>query len=160
MPKRSTVDPSNANMIAFLAMLRHSEGTDQYANAYQTYYGGAQFSDMSDHPCNTGECQPVAGPSGSTTAAGAYQIEQSTWNALGGRAYYGDFSEGSQDRAAEDLIEGRGATADVVAGNFSSAVALLGKEWASLPGSPYGQPVNSLSDLESFYQSAGGTVSA
>lgn len=165
-PARSPVQAAAAapgqptNAAAFLAMLRHSEGTDRYPDPWGTYYGGGQFTDKSDHPCITGAEQPVQGPSGVTTAAGAYQITLSTWTDLGGAGQYGDFSDASQDQAALDLIERRGATADMQAGNFAAAVALLGNEWASLPGSPYGQPTNTLADLESVYTAAGGTLSA
>jgi muramidase (phage lysozyme) len=155
---RSTAAPSDANMQAFLAMIRFSEGTANYPDPWGTYYGGAQFADKSDHPVNTGEMAPVTTPWGSTSAAGAYQIILSTWEDLGGKEYYGDFSDASQDQAAMDLIERRGATQDVVAGNFANAVELVAKEWASLPGSPYGQPVHTLDQVAAAYQAAGGTV--
>lgn len=149
-----------SNAAAFLAMLRHSEGTDRYPDPWGTYYGGAQFTDKSNHPVLTGAEQPVSGPSGTTTAAGAYQITCSTWQDLGGVDQYGDFSDASQDQAALDLIERRGATDAMMSGDFAGAVAKLGNEWASLPGSPYGQPTNTLADLESVYTAAGGTLSA
>jgi muramidase (phage lysozyme) len=156
--KRSALTTANPNAAAFLAMLRHSEGTDQYADPWGTYYGGSQFSDKSDHPVLTGSEIPVAGPSGVTTAAGAYQITLTTWEALGGALHYGDFSDAAQDAAALDLIEGRGATPNIIAGDFAGAVALLGKEWASLPGSPYGQPTHTLADLQQVYLDNGGSV--
>jgi len=156
--KRSTANPMDPNVVAFLAMLRHSEGTDRYADPYATYYGGAQFASKQDHPVLTGNELPIMGPSGPTTAAGAYQITLTTWEGLGGALHYGDFSDASQDAAALDLIEGRGATGAVTSGDFAGAVALLGREWASLPGSPYGQPVNTLADLQSVYVANGGTV--
>jgi muramidase (phage lysozyme) len=155
---RSAAAPSDANMQAFLAMIRFSEGTVNYPDPWGTYYGGAQFTDKSDHPVNTGEMAPITTPWGSTTAAGAYQIILPTWEDLGGKDYYGDFSNASQDHAAMDLIERRGATADVLAGNFADAVQLVAKEWASLPGSPYGQPTHTLDQVASAYQAAGGTV--
>ncbi len=155
---RSSAAPSDANMQAFLAMIRFSEGTAQYPDPWGTYYGGAQFTDKSDHPVNTGALSPITTPWGSTTAAGAYQIILPTWQDLGGKDYYGDFSDTSQDRAAMDLIERRGATQEVVAGNFANAVHLVAKEWASLPGSPYGQPTHSLDQVAAAYQDAGGTV--
>ncbi len=158
--KRSTASPVDANVQAFLAMLRHSEGTDRYADPWGTYYGGAQFHDKSDHPAITGEMASIVTAWGPTTAAGAYQITKTTWLDLGGSAYYGDFSNAAQDAAALDLIEGRGATGAVESGDFAGAVALLGKEWASLPGSPYGQPTNTLADLAAFYVNAGGTIDA
>ena len=155
---RSTAAPSDSNMQAFLAMIRLSEGTVRYPDPWGTYYGGAQFTDKSDHPVNTGEMAPVTTSWGITTAAGAYQIILTTWQDLGGKDYYGDFSDASQDQAAMDLIERRGATADVLAGNFANAVQLVAKEWASLPGSPYGQPTHSIDQVAAAYQAAGGTV--
>jgi muramidase (phage lysozyme) len=155
---RSSAAPSDANMQAFLAMVRFSEGTARYPDPWGTYYGGAQFTDKSDHPVNTGEMSPITTPWGTTTAAGAYQIILTTWEDLGGKDYYGDFSNASQDQAAMDLIERRGATQEVVAGNFANAVELVAKEWASLPGSPYGQPTHTLDALAAAYLAVGGTI--
>ena len=147
---------------AFLYVLRASEHLfprDVIGDAaYNTYYGGTSFIDMSDHPVNTGEKQGVplspamcknagfANGKCVSTAAGAYQFTRPTWNGLSGRdangqratnpkwGYLPDFSKESQDQAAIRLLQEIGALDDVLSGNFDEAVKLAGKKWASLPG--------------------------
>ena len=58
--------------------------------------------------------------------------------------------------AAVALIKRRGALADVIAGRFDSAIAKCNKEWASLPGSPYGQPTLTLDRAHAVLAMAGG----
>lgn len=124
----------NPNVSAFLTLIRTGEGT-LGANGYRTLYGGGLFDSFADHPR-----VKVAAGGITSTAAGAYQILSRTWDEM--RAKYGlpDFSPASQDAAAVGLIRRRGALADVIAGRFDAAIRKCNREWASLPGSPYGQP--------------------
>lgn len=151
------IDMGNANLRAFLMMIRYAEGT-QGDDGYRALFGwhptrnpGQVFGSFADHP-------RVLVPFGSTntTAAGAYQILAGTWDEY--RAGLPDFSPASQDICAARLIRRRGALNDVYEGRFADAVRKCGREWASLPGSPYGQPVRTLAQVVAAYRSAGGAI--
>ena len=141
------------NVKAFLLMIRTCEGTAG-ANGYNMLFGGKLFTDYSQHP-------NVKVPFGSTysTAAGAYQILYGTW--LGCQAMVEgltDFTPPNQDKAAIYLIDRRSALDDVKAGRLQIAISKCSKEWASLPGSPYGQPVKTLAQAQTYYTNAGGVI--
>lgn len=125
---------NDVHVQAFLHLIRMGEGTADPAG-YSRLFGGRQFGSFADHP-------RVAVPFGATTssAAGAYQILARTWDEMRAQYSLPDFSPASQDTAAVGLIKRRGALGDVLAGNFSQAINKCNREWASLPGSPYGQP--------------------
>jgi len=140
-----TLALEEARVRAFLRMIRVGEGT-QGPLGYQTLFGGTSFitdhgRDFSDHP-------RIKIKSGAYTssAAGAYQVMGYTWDDPGQvtqRAKYGitDFSPRSQDRYCILLIKfKRHAMEDVKQGNIEAAIKKCNTEWASLPGSPYGQP--------------------
>lgn len=157
-PEQSNVlEPSPYNLSAFLYMIRACEhvyprdvqGGDN-ALAYTTFYGGARFSDLSDHPVITGELEPIKlsdamcraaglGPGCVTTAAGAYQMIKPTWERLkkakGAMQPLWDFSPASQDEAAVRLLDEIGATKLIQSGQIEDAIKIASKVWASLPGS-------------------------
>jgi muramidase (phage lysozyme) len=138
------------NVQAFLAMLGEFEGGPE---GYAALFGGGRFDSFADHPRTI-----VTAGGYSSSAAGKYQILARTWDDVRGAIEAPDFTPYWQDVAAVYLIRRRGALADVMAGNFDAAIAKLGKEWASLPGSPYGQPMRSLADARAVYADAGGNV--
>lgn len=158
----------NPNLTAFLAMIRHSEGTDHAPDPYRVVFGfGHTIADLSDHPAVTGEWCGTSiaflGPQYAgeiSTAAGAYQITKHTWIALRNQLSLPDFSDSSQDAAAGELIEQKGAMQSVLAGDVAGAVALCHGIWASLPGSTSGQPQASLATLVAAYTGAGGVLTA
>jgi muramidase (phage lysozyme) len=121
----------NPNVRTFLDFLGKAEGAD-----YNVIVGGGKFEDFSKHPGIVG----LRTKSGPSTAAGKYQITKRTYNDIAPKLKITDFSPESQDRIAVALIRRRGALNDVVNGNWDSAIQKLGKEWASLPTSPYPQP--------------------
>ena len=139
-----------ANQTAFLSMIGWSEGAD-----YNTLYGGGNFDDYSTHPN-----QSITAGGYTSTAAGKYQILYNTWTYLAQELGLSDFSPATQDAMAVQLIKQKGAYTLMLNGQFADAVALLGKTWASLPGSPYGQPIHSIADEQAAYTSAGGTVAS
>ena len=146
------------NVRAFLMMIRHGEGTSD-GLGYSRMFGGAQFDSFTDHP-RTAQTYKM-GKTGKTltsTAAGAYQFLSRTWDGLVKQYGFTDFTPESQDLGAIALIKGRGALPDVIAGNFEAAVSKCNKEWASLPGSPYGQPVVRMDHAKEAYINAGGIV--
>lgn len=140
----------HANVKAFLQVIRFAEGTAG-PDGYRTMFTGKKFNSFADHPrqnnCSGGLC---------STAAGAYQFLSKTWDYLRVKLHLTDFSPESQDLAALELIREKGALEDVIAGNFESAIAKTNKTWASLPGSPYGQPTKTMAELKSKFQANGG----
>lgn len=143
------------NVQAFLQVIRYAEGTNG-PNGYRTMFTGKLFDNgFAAHP-NINNC---AG-SLCSTAAGAYQFLTSTWSYLRVRLQLNDFSPANQDLAAIELIREKGALEDVIAGRFEQAIAKCNKTWASLPGSPYGQPVKTIAELKGKYLSNGGALTA
>lgn len=144
---------ADRNLQAFLGMLRYAEGTAG-ADGYRTLFAYRKFDSYADHP------RIAVTASGITsTAAGAYQILAKTWDEVKAALGLPDFSPASQDAAAAYLIRRRGALGDVYAGRFADAVRKCNREWASLPGSPYGQPTKTIADVQRIYLAAGGNLS-
>jgi muramidase (phage lysozyme) len=141
---------ADRNVQAFLRVIRRGEGTSD-AGGYSRLFGGGSFSGFADHPRRS-----VTKSGYTSTAAGAYQFLSSTWDETRRVMGLPDFTPASQDKGAVGRIAARGALADVIAGRFDAAVAKCAKEWASLPGSPYGQPTISLATAYSVFQSNGG----
>ena len=141
----------SANMQAFLRVIRAGE-SGQNDDAYTVMFGGGHF----DAPPWVHPHQPVDAAGLTSTAAGAYQFLGRTWDALVKQYGFEDFSPANQDAAAVALIAGRGALTDVLAGWFDDAILLCGKEWASLPDSPYGQPTRTLAQARQTYSENGG----
>jgi hypothetical protein len=69
-----------------------------------------------------------------------------------------DFSPPMQDLAAVYLINRRKALEDVEAGRIEQAIEKCNREWASLPGSPYGQPTRTLAQALATFKEYGGTL--
>jgi muramidase (phage lysozyme) len=148
-----TVDLSvltNQNMQALLRVIRAGEGTSD-EQGYRRIFGGQLFASYEDHPRVT-----VRKSGYTSTAAGAYQMLASTWDETRAMMGLRDFSPASQDAAAVGRIAARGALPDVLAGRFDMAIKKINKEWASMPGSPYGQPTMTFDRARQIYASAGG----
>jgi muramidase (phage lysozyme) len=158
----STKDPialvaalQDPNVQAFLRMLRHGEGTAG-DDGYRVQFGGGLFDSFADHP-RTPITRKLGGTPITSTAAGAYQFLARTWDGLVQQYGFADFSPMNQDLGAVALILGRKALDDVIAGRFEDAVRKCNREWASLPGSPYGQPVVTMARARQEYEAYGGT---
>ena len=156
---RVPIDP-DTNLRAFLAMVRTLEAGTSGSRSYSTLIGGGQFYDFSEHPfiLNPDLAAIQSGNLPASKAAGAYQFLPQTWREARDALGLMDFSPASQDAAAVFLIQRRGALADVENGNFSTAIVKLGREWASLPGSPYGQTSRTLAQAQAIYENEGGTI--
>jgi len=138
------------NVQAFLRVIRRGEGTAD-EGGYKRLFGGGTFSSFADHP------RTVVAKSGyRSSAAGAYQAMTSTWDETAKIMGLPDFSPASQDLFAVGRIAARGALADVIAGRLETAISRCANEWASLPGSPYGQPVISMATARAVFAGAGG----
>lgn len=150
MARVNPADLNNPNVQALLRVIRTGEGTTG-PNGYRTLFGGGLFDSYADHPRKT-----VKSSGYTSTAAGAYQFIASSWDETKRVMNLPDFSPRSQDLAALGRIAARGALEDAKAGLFDSAVRKIAREWASLPGSPYGQPTISWERARTIYASAGG----
>lgn len=148
---------TNSNVQAFLKVIRYGEGTSD-DNGYRRIFGGELFTSFDDHPRKY-VTKKLGGNPITSSAAGAPQFLVKTWDSLVKQYGFQDFSPRNQDLGAIALIKGRKALDDVIAGRFEAAVTKCAKEWASLPGSPYGQPVVSMKKAKQIYEAAGGVYS-
>lgn len=137
---------------AFLEVIRTGEGT-LGSDGYRTHFGGEKFESFHDHPRKVVSAKG-GGKLLRSSAAGAYQFLEKTWDGLVRLYGFEDFRPETQDEAAVALIAGRGALEDVLENRFEEAVAKCAKEWASLPGSPYGQPTLSAARAKAVYTQA------
>lgn len=144
----------NPNVQAFLALIRHTEGA-----GYHTLFGGERFESLADHPRHK-VTRMLGGRPIASSAAGAYQFLTTTWDECAKALHLEDFSERSQDVAALFLVDRRKALDFVIVGQWESAITACNREWASLPGSPYGQPTHSMSRCLEFLAAQPGPVSA
>jgi muramidase (phage lysozyme) len=147
------------NLQAFLRVVRVGEGTAD-EDGYRRHFGGELFDSFADHPRRAitrtirvhGKRMPVT-----STAAGAYQCIARTWDEMAQRYGLRDFSPINQDIAAAGLVARRGALLDAMEGRLDEAIRKCAKEWASLPGSAYGQPQRTLEQARLTYLAAGGS---
>lgn len=144
------------NLAAFLELIKWAEGTDAPGGerALFSWHAvrnpGMVFDSFADHPRRA-----ITANGYTSTAAGWFQILAGTWDdyckAKGGPR---PFTPENQVDCAIWLIQRRGALEDVEAGRIGDAIAKCAKEWASLPGSPYGQPMRTLGECLSKFDAA------
>ena len=154
MARVTSADLMHPNVQAFLRVIRRGEGTADDAG-YRRLFGGQLFAGFADHPRIK-----VTKGAYTSTAAGAYQALTSSWDETKRIMGLPDFSPPSQDRFAVGRIAARGALDDVIAGRFALAINKCAWEWASLPGSPYGQPTISMATAANVFAANGGAVNA
>lgn len=159
-----------SQLAAMRATIQQAEGTAGHGDPYRVCYGYKHtLASLEEHPAVSGEwrgeplpdgmCSAAGlGPGCVSTAAGAYQIKKSTWIALRDRLKLPDFSQASQDAAADELLRQRGAVDYLARGDFAGAVNAARKEWASLPGAGYGQGERSVAWLSDRFAAAGGVT--
>jgi len=130
-----------ARVRAFLRVIRVGEGTSTDIG-YRTIYGNVTFNNFSDHPRKA-----ITAGNYTSTAAGAYQMLETTWDLLVKKKGYKDFTPETQDKAAVQLLIIRDSLEYIKKGDIETAIRGAGKknegtnkEWASQPESPYGQP--------------------
>ena len=132
------------NRRAMLDTIAFAEGT---GDRYDYLYGYGTFDVNGPHPNIT-----VTSGGYSSTAAGRYQFLYSTWQDTIPKIPEPDIMlPANQDQAALQRINDRGALEEVDNGNIEDAILKLNQEWASFPGSPYGQPTRSMAELLSYF---------
>lgn len=149
MSKRQQLEEllNNPNAQKMLNLIASAEGVK---HGYNTIFGNERFSNLSAHPNVLKRFKQTDGKVNYTTAAGRYQFLKPTWDGLVRQYGLTDFSPRNQDLGALALIKQRGALNDVLKGDYRSAINKLGKEWASLPSSPYAQPKRSQAEIDKF----------
>lgn len=160
------------NVVAFGRVVRAGESHESDDEAYAALYGwkpgnGRTFTDFTDHPR-----QAFRSSYGWTSAAGAYQamvavpgkVTVDTWGDFvrwcEGQDYAPKFGQADQDLFFAWCLQRRGALPLLFAGRVREAIAACDREWASLPGSPYGQPTRTLDQALATYARWGGTTAA
>jgi muramidase (phage lysozyme) len=157
MAKISNALAGGKNVLAFLDMLAHSEGTAGIGDdGYNVLVNpGGLFKSYADHPNKL----IVVRPGLKSTAAGRYQIIYPTWLGLNKKIHLIDFSPIEQDYAAIELLKESGAYKLIISGKFTESVYAARKIWASLPGANVNQPMRSIAWLQAAYENSGGTLS-
>ena len=135
--------------------IAYSEGTKgRGKDGYNVGFDYKIFASCAKHP-NIDTCSGRL----CSTAAGRYQFLKKTWTSVASAIGATDFEPDSQERGAAYLVTRVHratvpSTRALTAPEFSSVLKKLNREWASLPGSPFGQPTRSTSELWSAYKSA------
>lgn len=151
----TAADVRHTNVRAFVAVIRQGEGTAD-SSGYRRIFGGELFESYADHPRKRVTKTFKNGKTVTSSAAGVGQFLASTWDETARNMRLADFSPANQDLALVGRIALRNALDDVKAGRFEQAIKKVAKEWASMPGSPYGQPVITMETAKSVYSAAGG----
>ncbi|MCZ4061225.1 glycoside hydrolase family 104 protein [Pantoea sp. LMR881] len=161
-------DISKANRKAALDVIAFCEGTSTSPftrnNGYDVIVTGLGekgevFTDYRDHPFANGRPSKVWSKSGATSnAAGRYQQMYRWWPAYKKQLGLPDFSPASQDRLALQIIREQKALTDVDRGDMKAFAEKCCDIWASLPGSPHGQPTKSLAVIQQKFLEFGGIV--
>ncbi len=141
------------NVRAFLRVIREGETSQDDDLAYRTIVGGGRFDSFADHPRVR---VWIARLNVHSTAAGAYQFLERTWDDVAKRYGLDSFSPYNQDCGAVALIHDRGAIDDVIDGRLEVAIARCAPIWASLPGDVYGQGGITMQRARAVYRAYGG----
>ena len=135
----------------FLDMIGFSEGTLQVANSddgYRVLVGGGTFESYADHPRKLIKINDHL----SSTAAGRYQILAHIYDYYKPILKLKDFSPGSQDSIALQMIKECHSIDNINNNDVKSAIINCHSRWASFPGADYGQHENKMQDLVNYYQ--------
>lgn len=148
------------NLVAFLDTIAYSEGTDKPGqptndHGYDVLVGGGLFTGYEDHPRKVIELPRLGIKS---TAAGRYQILARYYDVYKAQLKLPDFSPGSQDRIAVQLIRECKALDDIDTGRIADALRKCKSRWASLPGAGYGQHEHKVDTLIAVFKRRGGII--
>lgn len=138
--------PSIRAFLDTVAYAEHTFGRSEYAAQFPR----TSFSSFHDHP-RTVQSIDFKGQKLRSSAAGRYQFLTRTWDGLVPRIGATDFGPRAQDRGALVLIADKKALEDIKTNRLEKAVEKVRNLWASLPGSPYGQPTRTMHELWAFY---------
>lgn len=138
---------------AVLDMIAYAEVGELGAGGYHRVFGWPpRFAmNLNGHP-STVVYSYLGGKRIGSTASGRYQFLKRTWDLEAAELSLNDFSPLSQDLAAINQLVKAGAIEDARRHDLKSFFAKTCKIWASLPGSPYGQPTRQPEDLKRLFK--------
>jgi muramidase (phage lysozyme) len=158
------------NEEAILEMIAACEGT-AHPDGWRALYGWRPgrsdrlFELRDDHPriAFHFDGTPIAPgetrvPWKYTTAAGRYQITESTHDRVCKKFGRRNFREDGQRKTALDLIREVGAEEDARAGRLYGVIEKCGGLWASLPSSKSGQPKRDYAFCARAFAAFGGVI--
>lgn len=135
----------NENIRKFLMLITFTEGTDRQGTPYNELFGFDNFKGYEKHP------NIIVNKNGyRSSAAGRYQILKLTSDMLEMKSFLPE----AQDEAAIQLLRQCGAYYFALSGDWINAIKKSCKTWASLPGSPYSQPVKTMKACLTFLDAA------
>lgn len=138
---------------AYLRMIKAAEGGE-----YNITFGNHTISDFSKHPNIRVKFDDRAG-GGVSTAAGAYQITNPTWNSMAPRIAANDFGNRNQDRVALALaLEKPGMRDAIMRGDIDAMVKGSNSIYTSLAGSKEGGRRHALRPMEFLTAAYNGTL--
>lgn len=148
------------NIQAALKTIRWTECNDA-PQCYQYMFGSTvnnniRFTDMSKHP-NIHQIHNGI----NSTAAGAYQFLYGTYKDICEKyGFSGAFDAHTQDLMCLAIFDMIGVLNDVAKGYMlrEPVMVRLSKQWASLPMSPWGQPVKTIAQVRDYYLASGGVI--
>lgn len=137
---------------ALLSVIAFAEGTHE---RYDITFDYHKILTLRDHPGVVIRSRKYY-----SSASGRYQFLLRTWRGLQencnkNRFDLTNFYPANQDDGAVCLMEFEGVFThdeDLSRDLFETAILKLNKQWASLPGSPYGQPTRDMDDLWTKYR--------
>lgn len=135
---------------AFLATIRWAETGTSDKSSYNKLVFNGTFNDFSAHP-KIKQCAPINGKRVCSTAAGAYQMLDISWNDVAPKLGLKDFTPPSQDKMAIEYIRRNKAIDDVESGNVEMAFCKVGKVWASFICNNYNQNPRTTEELKNYY---------
>ncbi|MDD5650566.1 MAG: glycoside hydrolase family 104 protein [Candidatus Nanoarchaeia archaeon] len=138
-------------ILAFMRAITVGEGTakptSKCPDPYRIKFGGECFTG-DKHP---DDCVPYKNTC--STAAGRYQFLSKTWMnwCVKYQVPCDQFTPINQDLVVYYELKARGLDKLLAAGDLNGALDKTKGTWASLPGSPYGQPTLTDIDFENIY---------
>lgn len=137
LARQNSVQRNRQQYLDFIARMEGTmDGPWKNIDPYRVGFSGREIKDLSRHPNIRTTFKKKDNTTDVTTAAGKYQITNTTWEDVAPKLKLKDFTPENQDKVAIELLRRNGALKYVDDGNFSEALKRSGGTWAALPSAP------------------------